>query len=108
MLIEKYQRQLEEDRRYRVTRGIKQDRFFEAQNRPDQWEPWCTEESRWRLGQHSTNQAPGVRQNAQVTDQSGSGNPDHCVNHPDVLCDGEEPSWEQEQVKKHIVMVGSW
>jgi hypothetical protein len=31
MLIEKYQRQLEEDRRYRVTRGIKRDRFFEAQ-----------------------------------------------------------------------------
>jgi hypothetical protein len=34
MLIEKYQRQLEEDRRYRVTRGIKWDRFFEARNRP--------------------------------------------------------------------------
>jgi hypothetical protein len=32
MLIEKYQRQLEEDRRYRVARWIKQDRFFEAQN----------------------------------------------------------------------------
>jgi hypothetical protein len=32
MLIKKYQRQLEEDRRYRVTRGIKRDRFFEAQN----------------------------------------------------------------------------
>jgi hypothetical protein len=30
MLIEKYQRWLEEDRRYRVTRGIKRDRFFEA------------------------------------------------------------------------------
>jgi hypothetical protein len=30
MLIEKYQRQLEEDRRYRVARGIKWDRFFEA------------------------------------------------------------------------------
>jgi hypothetical protein len=25
-----------------------------------------------------------------------------------VLCDGVEPSWEQEQVKKHNVMVGSW
>jgi hypothetical protein len=35
MLIEKYQWQLEEDRRYRVTRGIKWDRFFEARNRPD-------------------------------------------------------------------------
>jgi hypothetical protein len=30
MLIEKYQRQLEEDRRYRVARGIKRDRFFDA------------------------------------------------------------------------------
>jgi hypothetical protein len=36
MLIEKYQRQLEEDQRYWVTRGIKRDRYFEAQNRPDQ------------------------------------------------------------------------
>jgi hypothetical protein len=35
MLIKKYQRQLEEDRRYRVARGIKWDRFFEAQNRSD-------------------------------------------------------------------------
>jgi hypothetical protein len=33
MLIGKYQRQLEEDRRYRVTQGIKRDRFFDAQNR---------------------------------------------------------------------------
>jgi cytidylate kinase len=30
MLIEKYLWQLVEDRRYRVARGIKQDRFFEA------------------------------------------------------------------------------
>jgi hypothetical protein len=30
MLIEKYQQELEEDRRYRVARGIKQDRFFEV------------------------------------------------------------------------------
>jgi hypothetical protein len=35
MLIEKYQRQLEEDRWYRVARGIKRDRFFEAGNRSD-------------------------------------------------------------------------
>jgi hypothetical protein len=35
MLIEKYQWQLEENQRYRVTRGIKWDRFLEAQNRPD-------------------------------------------------------------------------
>jgi hypothetical protein len=34
MLIEKYQQQLEADWRYRVTGGIKRDRFFEAQNRP--------------------------------------------------------------------------
>jgi hypothetical protein len=34
-LIKKYQRQLEEDRMYLVTRGIQRDRFFEAQNRPD-------------------------------------------------------------------------
>jgi hypothetical protein len=32
MLIEKYQRQLEENRRYRVTRGIKRDIFFKARN----------------------------------------------------------------------------
>jgi hypothetical protein len=30
MLIENYQRQLEQDRKYRVTRGIKWDRFFNA------------------------------------------------------------------------------
>jgi hypothetical protein len=35
MLIEIYQQQLEKDQRYRVTRGIKQGRFFKAQNRPD-------------------------------------------------------------------------
>jgi hypothetical protein len=35
MLIEKYRRQLEDCRRYRVIRGIKWDRFFEAQNRSD-------------------------------------------------------------------------
>jgi hypothetical protein len=32
ILIEKYQRQFEEDWRYRVSQGIKRDRFFEAQN----------------------------------------------------------------------------
>jgi hypothetical protein len=36
MLIEKYQRKLEENRRYRVTRGIKWDRFYEARNLSDQ------------------------------------------------------------------------
>jgi hypothetical protein len=95
MLIEKYQWQLE-------------DRFFEAQNQLDQPEPQCTEESRRTLMQHSMDQVPGVRQNAQVTDRSSSGNPDHRVNHPDVLRKREEPSWEQEQVKKHVVIVGSW
>jgi hypothetical protein len=40
MLIEKYQRQLEEDWKYRATRGIKWDSFFEARNWPDQRGPW--------------------------------------------------------------------
>jgi hypothetical protein len=35
MLIEKYQWQLEENIRYRVARGNKRDRFFEARNRSD-------------------------------------------------------------------------
>jgi hypothetical protein len=35
MLIEKYQCQLEVDCRYRVTRGIKRDRFFKARNRSE-------------------------------------------------------------------------
>jgi hypothetical protein len=61
MLIEKYQCQLEVDCRYWVTRGIKRDGFFKAQNRLDQWEPGRTEESRRRLVQHSTDQAPEVR-----------------------------------------------
>jgi hypothetical protein len=30
MLTKKYQRLLEDDRRYRVARGIKRDRFFEV------------------------------------------------------------------------------
>jgi hypothetical protein len=49
MLIEKYQWQLEDDRRYRVTRGIKWDIFFEAWNRPDQWGPWHTGEPQRRM-----------------------------------------------------------
>jgi hypothetical protein len=53
MLIEKYQRQLEEDRKYRVTRGIKRDIFFKARNRLDQRGPWHTGEPRWRMVQHS-------------------------------------------------------
>jgi hypothetical protein len=35
-------------------------------------------------------------------------NPGHHVNHSDVLRDGEELSWVQEHVKKHVMMVGSW
>jgi hypothetical protein len=106
-LIEKYQRQLEENQRYQVTRGIKRDRFFEAWNRLDQQEPRRTEESLRRLVQHSMHQEPGIRQNPRFTDRSASSNPDHHVNRPDMLRKEEEPSWEQEQVKKHVLMVGS-
>jgi hypothetical protein len=59
MLIEKYQRQLEEDRKYRVTRGIKWDRFFEARNRPDQQGPQRTGEPQRRMVQHSTDRNRG-------------------------------------------------
>jgi hypothetical protein len=92
MLTEKYQWQLEEDRRYRVTRGIKRDRFLKARNRPDQREPWHTEESWRRLVQHSMDWEPGIRQNSRFTDQSGLGNSDRRVNRPDVLHDREESS----------------
>jgi hypothetical protein len=42
--------------------------------------------------QHSTDQEPGLRQNPWFTDRSSSANPDHRVNRPDVLRDGEESS----------------
>jgi hypothetical protein len=42
--------------------------------------------------QHSIDWEPGIRQNPWITDQSGSGNPDRRVNHPDVLRDREESS----------------
>jgi hypothetical protein len=58
--------------------------------------------------QHSTDREPRIRQNPQFSDRSSSGNSDHRVSHPDVLREGEELSQEQEQMKKHIVMVGSW
>jgi hypothetical protein len=58
--------------------------------------------------QHSTDWEPVIKQNLWFTDWSGSGNPGHRVNQPDVLRDGEGPSREQEQVKKHVMMVGSW
>jgi hypothetical protein len=103
MLIEKYQWKLEEDRRYWITQGIKWDRFFKAWNRPNQQEPQRTEESRRRLTHHSMDQAPRVRQNAQETDRSGSGNLEHC-NRPVVLHKEEELSQKQEQVEKHVMM----
>jgi hypothetical protein len=109
MLIEKYQRQLEEDRRYRVARGIKQDRFFEAQNRSDlprsqrAWEPWR------RIMQNATDRAPRIRQITQFADRVGSDNPDRRVNRANMLHGGEGPSSrKQEQTKEHVVMVGSW
>jgi hypothetical protein len=73
-------------------RGIKRDRFFEAWNWLDQWEPWHTEESWRRLVQHSMDWEPGIRQNSRFTDQSGLGNSDRRVNRPDVLHDREESS----------------
>jgi hypothetical protein len=45
IVIEKYLLQLEEDRWYRVTRGIKWDRFLKAWNQPAEREPRFTEES---------------------------------------------------------------
>jgi hypothetical protein len=108
MLIEKYQRQLEEDWWYRVARGIKRDIFFEVQNRFDlQVTRHCGEPWR-RTVQHSTDWEPGIRRNPQFTDRSGSGNPDHRVNRPDVLRDGKESSRRPKQTEEHIVMVGSY
>jgi hypothetical protein len=63
MLIETYQWQLEEDRRYRVTRGIKRDIVFEARNQPDQWGSRRIGEPQWRTVQHSIDREPGIRQN---------------------------------------------
>jgi hypothetical protein len=60
------------------------------------------------MAQDTTNWEPGIRQNPRFTDQSGSGNPNCCVNHPDVLDDGEESSRRLEQTKEHVMMVGSW
>jgi hypothetical protein len=107
MLIEKYQRQLEEDRKYRVTQGIKRDRFFEAQNWPDQLGPWHIGEPRRRTVQHSIDQEPGIRQGPQFADRSDLGNPDHRVNRPVVLHDEGGLSQRPEQTEEHVVMVGS-
>jgi hypothetical protein len=49
MLIEKYQLQLEEDRRYRVVRGIKRDRFFKAWNKSHLQVMWHGGEPRRRM-----------------------------------------------------------
>jgi hypothetical protein len=58
--------------------------------------------------QHSMDREPGISENPRFADQSGSGNPDHCVNRPDVLRKEDEPLREKEQVKKHVMMMGSW
>jgi hypothetical protein len=108
MLIEKYQRQLEEDRRYRVARGIKWDRFFVAQNRSDMQAMQSGGEPRRRMALYSTYQEPRIRQNTWFTERSGSGSPDHRVSHLDVLRDGEELSQRPEQTEEHVVVVGSW
>jgi hypothetical protein len=109
MLIKKYQRQLEEDRRYRVAQGIKWDRFFEAWNRLDlpgsqfAWEPWR------RIMQHATDRALGIRQITQFADRVGSDNPGRWVNRANVLHGGEGPSsHKKEQTEEHVMMVGSW
>jgi hypothetical protein len=60
------------------------------------------------MAQHSTDQEPRIRQNPWFADRSSLGNLDHCVNHLDVLCDGEESSRWPEQTEEHAVMVGSW
>jgi hypothetical protein len=57
---------------------------------------------------HSTYREPRIRQNPRFTSRSGSGNPDHHVNHPNVLRDREESSQRPEQTEEHVVMVGSW
>jgi hypothetical protein len=108
MLIEKYQQQLEEDRRYQVARGIKQGRFFEDQNRSDLQNTLCGGERQRRMAQHSIGQEPGIRKNPRFTNRSGLGNPDHRVNCSGVLCDGEESSRRPEQIEEHVVMVGLW
>jgi hypothetical protein len=89
MLIEKYQQQLEEDRRYRVARGIKRDRFFEARNRPGWQEIRRRGDIQGRLAQHSTDQEPEVRPASRFSAQSGSGKLDCRSNHPDVLREGK-------------------
>jgi hypothetical protein len=109
MLIEKYQRRLEEDIRYQVARGIKRDRFFKAQNRSDLPRSWRAWEPRRRIMQHAMDPAPGIRQITRFADRVGLDNPNRWVNHANMLCGGEGPSsHKQEQTEEHVVMVGSW
>jgi hypothetical protein len=58
--------------------------------------------------QQSTDQEPGIRQNPQFADRSGSGNPDRRVNRPVVLRDEGGSSRRSELTEEHVVMVGSW
>jgi hypothetical protein len=58
--------------------------------------------------QHSIDQEPGVRKNPRFADRSDSGNPNHRVIHPDVLCDDGGSSQRPEQAEEHVVMVGTW
>jgi hypothetical protein len=58
--------------------------------------------------QHSIDREPGIRQNPWFADWSGSGNPDHCVNHPDVLRNEGGLLRRPKQNEEHVVMVGSW
>jgi hypothetical protein len=92
MVIEKYERQLVEDRRNRVARGIKRDRFFDTQNISDMQETQHGGVPQRRMANYSIDREPGIRQNPWVTDRSGSGNPGRRVNHLDVLRDREELS----------------
>jgi hypothetical protein len=92
MLIEKYQCQQEEDPRYRVTRGIKRNRFFEVWNRSDHQETQCAWESQRRMMHHTMDQAPGIRQITRFVDRSSSGNLDKHVTRADILHGGEGSS----------------
>jgi hypothetical protein len=97
MLIEKYQWQLEEDRRYQVARGIKRDRFFEAQNRLDLPRSLCAWEPRRRIMQHAMDPAPGIRQITRFADWVGSDNSNRQVNHANMLYGGEGPSSRKQE-----------
>jgi hypothetical protein len=109
MLIEKYQHQQEEDRRYRVTRGIKRDRFFEVQNRSDRQETQRAWESQRKRMQHTMDQAPGIRQITWFVDRLGLSNPDRRVTRADELHGGNaSSSRKQEQTEVHAMMVCSW